>query len=143
MFRRLAAELANSSFGTSIPKEVAAHRSKAKSRGTMLIAVVDADTLATAERRRQLLSVPPAGPNEQIFVFIPKRNIETWIRRLNGGDANEDTSYKHSKDNGRIVDAAARFLEIVRRDIEPDLPSLVEGVREARRIPRQHGSGSR
>lgn len=83
-------------------------------------------------------SDPPLACGEQVYVFIPKWNIETWIRFLNGRPANETASFKQSKDNGEIRDAAEKFLEYVRGVTEPALPSLAEGVEEARRMPRDH-----
>ncbi len=104
----------------------------------MLIAVIDTDALDTLQRRRQLSSDPPLDSSERVYVFIPKRNIETWIRSLNGRPADERESFKRSKDNGGVRDAAGKFLEYVRGGREPALPSLAEGVAEARRMPRDH-----
>jgi hypothetical protein len=116
------------------------HRTCAKRRGSLLIVVIDADLLEVAARRKQLagLEAVPEG----VFVFIPKRNIETWFRALNGEEPDESTDYKRqgAQDYGREVkEAARRFLELVRgTQDEPLIASLAEGVREARRIPRDH-----
>lgn len=79
---------------------------------------------------------------EGVFVFIPKRNIETWFRVLNGHEANEADDFKRqgAHDYGPAIrDAAAAFLELIRNpQASIPIPSLADGVGEARRIPRNH-----
>jgi hypothetical protein len=39
------------------------------------------------------LAQAPRLETEKIAIFVPARNIETWIHYLNGNDCNEKESY--------------------------------------------------
>jgi hypothetical protein len=74
--------------------EVKALRAYAGER-RMLLAMTDADDVSTAERRDTLIqacigasSNPPAA-EDPIYVFIPKWEIETWLKFLRDGGADE------------------------------------------------------
>lgn len=125
------------------PVEAELHRQNAKKRGSILIAVIDADTGDVAAHYRELIPTYPNRPAEHIFVFVPKRSIETWLHQLNGRLANEEESYKplYKRDPGvAIRQAGDRFLEFIRSQLEEEdlLPSLALGVQEARCIPKLH-----
>ena len=73
------------------PGEVRLFRSKHNSQpNTRLIVLTDADKLSVSKRMRildqelQKAGQPVRKPDEPIGVFIPKRNIETWIYYLQG-----------------------------------------------------------
>ena len=123
------------------------HFRNAKKRSSMLIAVIDADSGEAVEHYRELKS--RAQSDEGVFVFVPKRNIETWLRQLNDDSANEVDDYKSSyrSETGQaIFSAGEKFLKHVRSRPESDdrlLPSLALGVKEARRIPRLHEPANR
>jgi len=53
-----------------------------------LIVVIDADRNTVAERIKQLDSVleEKRHRKEKIAIFVPKRNIETWIHYLQSGE---------------------------------------------------------
>ncbi|UUO15878.1 hypothetical protein [Dolichospermum heterosporum] len=69
----------------------------------MLIVLIDADKKTVEERLKQLdnalveNSHASRQPNEAIAVFVPKRNIETWIHYLQGENIDEETEYTKSK----------------------------------------------
>jgi hypothetical protein len=64
------------------------------------VAVIDADTDTVTQRLTELdLALADDGqqnrqPQEKIAVFIPKRNIETWIHYLMGEVVDEQTNYR-------------------------------------------------
>lgn len=65
----------------------------------MLIVVIDADTQTVESRLKQLDNAlteneqQPRQPHEAIAIFIPKRNIETWIHHLQGETVDEEKVY--------------------------------------------------
>ena len=106
----------------------------------MLIAVIDADTGQVSARYRELLG--HLSFRTGVFIFVPKRNIETWLHHLNESEAEEETDYKplYKKDPAEAIRAAAaKFLELIRSpDTSGLIPSLARGVEEASRMPRVH-----
>ncbi|MFN6567390.1 hypothetical protein [Dendronalium sp. ChiSLP03b] len=86
------------------PKEVKAYRSKAMYLSIGLVVVIDANKKTVQERLKQLDdaliedSQQVRQPDEAIAIFVPKRNIETWIHYLQGETVDEETEYaKFSK----------------------------------------------
>jgi hypothetical protein len=79
--------------------EVRAYRSKRNQIATCLVVLVDADIKTLAERLGQLESalleegLPRRQADEKIGIFIPKRNIETWIHYAQGEAVDEITVY--------------------------------------------------
>ena len=84
---------------TEYPKEVKAYRQKKNSLSIGLVVLIDADTGTLQERLNQLAqalsedSQQNRQPDEAIAIFIPKRNIETWIHYLQGETVDEETGY--------------------------------------------------
>ena len=84
-------------------KEVVEYRRQKNKRSGMLIVLIDADKKTVEERLKQLdnalveNSHASRQPNEAIAVFVPKRNIETWIHYLEGENIDEETEYTKSK----------------------------------------------
>jgi hypothetical protein len=68
-----------------------------------LVVMTDADNLSVQQRINQLSSVlkendlPDRQREEAIAVFIPKRNIETWIAHLRGENVNEEDNKTYNK----------------------------------------------
>lgn len=89
-------------------KEVQAYRRQLGYRpvGSAIIAMVDADMNTVVERQRQfdqaLLDEGQATrqKHEQIGVFVPRRNIETWIRYLRGETVVENDLVSYAKQTG-------------------------------------------
>jgi len=81
------------------PQEVEAYRSRSAYRSVGLAVVIDADTQTVEQRLVQLDSALEVDsqqrrqPEEKIAVFVPKRNIETWIHYLKGQTVDEETVY--------------------------------------------------
>jgi hypothetical protein len=91
---------------TKYAEEVKAYRQKRNSLSIGLVVLIDADTGTLQERLNQLAqslsedTQPNRQPNEAIAIFIPKRNIETWIHYLQGELVDEETGYsKFEKDS--------------------------------------------
>lgn len=89
------------------PTEVRAYYRKKNYLKITLIVVIDADTTTVANRLDQLEqaleenSLPRRQADDRIAIFVPKRNIETWIHYLMGTAVNEEDAYsKFLKDEG-------------------------------------------
>ncbi|QSV63644.1 MAG: hypothetical protein HEQ26_13675 [Dolichospermum sp. DL01] len=83
-------------------KEVKAYRSKNYLSG-MLIVLIDADKKTVEERLKQLDDALIENaqelrqPHEKIAIFVPKRNIETWIHYLQGTNVDEQAEKPYPK----------------------------------------------
>jgi len=79
------------------PKEVRAYRSRSAYQNIGLIVMIDADLRAVSERLRELDAVLGNDGQvrrhaaERIAVFIPKRNVETWIHYLTRPSRNQSS----------------------------------------------------
>jgi hypothetical protein len=81
-------------------QEVKEFRRKSSFQESLAVAaLVDADTFSVEERLNQLNKalaeegLDEIQPDERIAVFVPKRNIETWIRFANDRSVDEVTAY--------------------------------------------------
>jgi hypothetical protein len=124
-------------------KEISAYRTR--HARTKLIVVIDADTGTVQERLRQLdQALRDNGKqavdtdSEQIARLVPKRNVETWIRCLNGHAVDEETDYKKKDDWSKLIPPAAETLfQWTQSTDEPPqrcVDSLRSGVRELRHL---------
>ncbi len=86
-------------------KEVKLHRQR-RSYGkgvTALVAMIDADKMSVRERldqiNKELASADLAQitPDEKIAIFVPKRNIETWIEYAAARNIDETVTYPKLK----------------------------------------------
>lgn len=88
------------------PIEVKVYRSKRNHLNIRLVVIIDADTYLMKDRYKQLeneLSAKNSDtrqPDEHIAIFIPKRNIETWIYWLQGTAVDEVAKYPHFEKQG-------------------------------------------
>ena len=121
------------------PVEAALHRQNSGRRGSLLIAVIDADTQPFERRYNALIDL--INDRNGVFVFVPKRHMESWLRALNGFrpvDEDTDVKGKHME-HGDAMDAGLKFLELIRSATTQDwLPSLQFAVKEAKRMPREY-----
>ncbi|MEG3845477.1 hypothetical protein QT971_00315 [Microcoleus sp. herbarium19] len=84
---------------TQYPAEVKAYRQNRNRVSIGLVVLIDADTSALQDRLNQLASIldedaqEKRRSNEAIALFVPKRNIETWIHYLQGETVNEEDAY--------------------------------------------------
>lgn len=90
---------------TEYAKEVKAYRQNRNRVSIGLVVLIDADTGTLQERLNQLAqalsedSQQNRQPGEAIAIFIPKRNIETWIHYLQRETVNEETGYSKFEKN--------------------------------------------
>ncbi|MEG3865373.1 MULTISPECIES: hypothetical protein [unclassified Microcoleus] len=93
--------------------EVKAYRQNRNRVAIGLVVLIDADTGTLAARLNWLASVldehkqENREPNEAIAIFVPKRNIETWIHYLQGDylqgeTVNEEDAYAKFEKNEAI-----------------------------------------
>jgi len=97
-------------------QEVKAYRSKSPNLSIALAVIIDADPQNTVEQRlRELDSTleEKRQEGEKIAIFVPKRNIETWIYYLRERDVNEEESYLKLSRTG---------------DCKPDVDRLVQDI---------------
>ena len=78
---------------SNYPPELEARRRDSVHRS--LVAILDEDSLGVARRQRQLdeacrqQGIQPRNDDDRVGIFIPARNIETWLRYLEGQEVNE------------------------------------------------------
>ncbi|MEG3928701.1 MULTISPECIES: hypothetical protein [unclassified Microcoleus] len=93
---------------THYPGEVKAYRQKRNQVSIGLVVLIDADTGTLEARLNELASVlgendeKKREPNEAIAIFVPKRNIETWIHYLQGETVNEENAYAKFENNEAV-----------------------------------------
>ena len=121
-------------------KEWAYYRSRQHRVGQALIVVVDADCEPYSERLRQVENAAteegqePRRSGERVAVFIPARNIETWIAYLDGQSVNEDETYPRLARERECQRHVERLYEMCRLGElqEPAPPSLAAACTEYR-----------
>lgn len=124
---------------------VRALRARASRAATALVVVIDADKSSVDDRQRELAEelrrqdLPERDDSESIAHLVPKRHIETWVLCLRDGQSvPEDRDCKFAVSDGDVKPAADVFHNFVRSADEPPahfVPSLCDGLLEARRIP--------
>lgn len=79
------------------PRELEARRRDSVHRS--LSVMLDEDTIGVARRQKQLddscreQGIQPRQVEDNVGIFIPARNIETWLRYLEGRDVGETDDY--------------------------------------------------
>ncbi len=121
-------------------EEMAFYRDRQHRVGQALIVIIDADGHDAAARVEHLKKVcvdaglPPRQPEERVAIFVPARNIETWLAYLEGNAVNELDTYprlENQRECQRHVESLWAMCQ--RREIrEPAPPSLVEACLEYR-----------
>ncbi|KHD08541.1 hypothetical protein PN36_05625 [Candidatus Thiomargarita nelsonii] len=118
-------------------QELKAYRSKANYLNIALVVVIDADLKSIDERIKSLDDPNPRSDTENIAIFVPARNIETWIHYLNGHDYNEKDSYKSLYNKGISPSKFAEKLakKICPQGLQDDAPSsLHHACQELKRL---------
>lgn len=124
------------------PQEVQAFRSNFPAQpNTCLVVLTDADVLEVGQRLNTLEAelkksgLPTRRAKERIGVFIPKRNIETWIHFLMGKTVNEQDEYPKFAQE-RICKPFVEDLAVNRNNPLPAAapPSLRTACDELQRI---------
>ena len=106
------------------PDELDARRRDTVNRS--LAVFIDEDSLGVAYRRKQLedscheRGVALRNADDRVGVFIPARNIETWLRYLENNPVDEETDYKphHAKTRNCKLHIQ-RLAELCRDDSLP------------------------
>ena len=124
--------------------EVEQYRQKSSysSGGVILIATIDADSYTVSERIEQLnghleaQNLVRIQPDEQIAVFVPKRNIETWLEYAHDQTVDEDTVYPKRRQPGSCQQEVDLYVnDICPGGISANAPSsLRHACRELERI---------
>ncbi|NMC21022.1 MAG: hypothetical protein GYA33_11465 [Thermogutta sp.] len=104
--RRLRVQIAPQSRGSAeqfvrerFPPELSAYRSKRHQVAQGLVVVIDGDERGVHGRLTELAdacqdrNVQPRQPGERVAIFVPTRNIETWLAYLDGQTVNENDPY--------------------------------------------------
>lgn len=125
---------------TRYPAELRAIRRRQRA---YLMVVTDADAGSTDARRAQLEAecerqqIPPRGDDDPTLVFVPRRNIETWLAYLTKARVDEVTVYPRLRRQGDCAVQADRLYAMchkTQRLDEPVPPSLQEACEEYRRL---------
>jgi hypothetical protein len=118
---------------TNYPIELKAYKSKAAYVSIGFVVMIDAD-LRTVDARIQELdeacdmqNTPRRSPQDRVSIFVPKRNIETWIYYLDGKSINETMGYQKLQSPSECEPAVARLAEICQSQHVPvDFPNSLE-----------------
>lgn len=127
------------------PKQVAVNRSKRSHQQCTLLASIDRDNNTIENRKQQFDKIlkskqmEPRADDEPIAIWVPSRNIETWISHFSGQDVDEATDYKNKVRSQEMEQAVAGFVAEFRQwkqspDVLKTLPSLLDAYEELGRI---------
>ena len=128
------------------PGQVKAHRRKASFQRVGLVVLIDADTRTVAHRHNQLAQkLQKAGlkarsGEEAIIIWVPKRNIHTWVAYLldREVDVNEQDDYERLVRDEDYRTPAERFVELYREASarhDDLLPAMSKAFTELQRLP--------
>jgi hypothetical protein len=90
------------------PVEVKAYRQNRNRVSIGLVVLIDADTGKLEARLNELAAMLEEDEQENrrldeaIAIFVPKRNIETWIHYLQGESVNEEAAYAKFEQNEAV-----------------------------------------
>ncbi len=80
----------------TFPGELSTYRRKAGER-ICLIVIIDGDRQDVETRIRALEAAAQRQPADHVAIFVPCRNMETWIGYLSGLPVDETTAYHQLK----------------------------------------------
>ena len=109
-----------------------------RKRNGILVTMIDGDNHSIERRLRQLddacieRGVSPRESTDKVLVFVPVRNIETWLAYLDGETVNETDSYpklSRERECRRHVEELYDMCE-TRRLRSPAPPSLETACQE-------------
>ena len=147
--RRIRVELAPQGLGAGeqyvreqYPTEVQSYRSQCQHLNIALVVIIDADQNSVSERHHQLdrslteHGLSKRGPEERIGLFVPRRNIETWIHYLQGKSVNEVDKYPKLSREGECKPFVADLAQNRHQPLPVEAPaSLRAACDELDRIP--------
>ena len=114
------------------PKELQELRRRHVS--TVMVVMLDGDRFTVDERLSALDSsctraeIPTRSTTDRVAVFVPNRNIETWIEYLAGNDVNEEEPYPKLARERECAEHVRKLREMcdngnLRRPVPPSLES--------------------
>lgn len=119
-------------------KEIQEYRRKSARDSHRVILMRDGDGRSVKQRTDQLvqackeLGCEPRRKEERVAVFVPCRNIETWIAYLGGETVDESTEYPRLDRERECQNAVVTLIEMCDRNQlrEPAPPSLHAACKE-------------
>jgi hypothetical protein len=115
-------------------KELAGYRARRHKgvEGQAVVVLVDADVRSVAERIEQLetggsdVHAARRRAGERVAIFVPARNIETWLAYLDGQTVNEQDDYPRLKRERNCQRHVDRLYDMCQRKAlrDPAPPSL-------------------
>lgn len=106
------------------PLQVKAYRSQCNRLNIRLVVLIDADVSTVPEREQQLdtalkdQGLPERSAKEKIGVFVPKRNIETWIAHLESGSpVDESKAYPKRNKETECIPGVKALVERCRNHL--------------------------
>ena len=124
-----------------LPTEIKMLHSK-NYNSIVVIACADADKLSVSNREKMLVDevkkeLPKwESKKEMLLIWIPKKEIETWIAFFKESVVDEEMEFKHSGHPVECVDEARKMYEYCRGEVEYEsiLPSLSRAKDEYCRV---------
>ncbi len=107
------------------PQEVRLYRSRSTHLSNCLAVLIDADMTTMNQRLSELDNMldndsqSRRQKDEKIAIFVPKRNIETWIHYLKGSAVDEETTYPKLNREG---ECKPEVKKLARREYPPGWP---------------------
>ena len=108
-----------------------------------LVVCIDADRNEYEERKRELVdsvkgvNIGWKPDDKMVMIWIPKREIETWIDFFGGNDPNEEMTFKHTGNPMPCKKEAKKMSLYCQGVITLDdrkLPSLIQAKKEYERV---------
>jgi len=118
------------------PVEVKAYRQNRNRVSIALVVLIDADRGTLQDRLNQLASILDEDAQEKrrsdeaIAIFVPKRNIETWIHYLQGETVNEEDAYAKYEKNEAVCKTYVENLadRCYSQDLPEDAPRSLQAA---------------
>ena len=112
-----------------------AHLDAIRKRGGVLVAMIDGDNCSREQRLKQMdeacqqKGVSPRTHGDKAALFIPQRNIETWLAFLDGEIVNETDTYprlERERECRKHVDALEQMC--LAGKLRPSAPASLEAA---------------
>ena len=117
------------------PKQLRALRSKSFDSNVLIVAI-DADKKTVQERKLQFndacnaVEIETRTEDDKLLIFIPKRNIETWIKYFDGDIVDEEHDYAHYL-NGHESDCYSAADKMAERFSAENFTSELSALQDA------------
>jgi len=115
------------------PGQLKEHRRSHVSR--YLVVMMDADTVTVGDRQKELdgacqsAGVAPRAAADNVAIFVPKRNIETWIHYLEDEDVNEQDAYRKLKRPSDCLTGVRKLAKTCPMGLPADAPQSLQNTR--------------